>query len=351
MRRMERESREVAKIFSALFLCGMLFFAAVPLSAEETAQQETPFQTLGQVETILLGSVQSGGLVSRLGKVEQDLFGRELPGSIAERQQALLDFIEKGSGGQPSFLFKLGVAEWAVTQRTEPLLPASERIRTLEEYLEGTAQEDRPLAMRLERIIQMLLGDGVAWEETKVSAGTVMKVELGETLSPKLAKPGDVVQVHLARDLVVDSHLIAPKGSVVKANVADVKPPRSFGRSSEVNVGFDVLLPLGPVPMPVTIGESAKKATEGDKAVMAAAGASFLGLVVLGPVGLAGGFFVRGDDRDVPEGTQFYVETREECTVQAFPVPQGLQGLLRDSGSEPAPPSADVTPGSGVSGN
>lgn len=343
MRQWKRAMQEVGKILFVLCLCAGGLFAAVPGSAEEPGgQQETPFQTLGQVETILFGSVQTGGLVSRLGKVEQDLFGRELPGSIAERQQALLDFIQKGSGGQPSFLFKLGVAEWAVTQRAEPLLPASERIRMLEEHLEGSAQQDRPLAMRLERVIQMLLGDGILWEETKVPAGTVMKVELGETLSPKLAKPGDVVQVHLAKDLVVNSCLVAPKGSVVKASVADVKPPRSFGRSSEVKVGFDVLLPLGPTPLPVTIGESAKKAAEGDKAVMAAAGASFLGLVVLGPVGLAGGFFVRGDDRDLPEGTQFYVEAREESRVQAFPVPQGLRGLLKEGEGDAASP--DVTP-------
>jgi hypothetical protein len=43
---------------------------------------------------------------------------------------------------------------------------------------------------------------------------------------------------------------------------------------------------------------------------------------------LAGGFFIRGDGKEVPEGSLFFLETLEEESVHVFPVPQELQGLL-----------------------
>ena len=39
-----------------------------------------------------------------------------------------------------------------------------------------------------------------------------------------------------------------------------------------------------------------------------AAGASMAGIVLLGPVGLAGGYFVKGKDVEIPAGTEFFVE-------------------------------------------
>uniref|UniRef100_UPI00263290D6 hypothetical protein n=1 Tax=Aminiphilus sp. TaxID=1872488 RepID=UPI00263290D6 len=64
MRQWNRKINEVGKILFALSLCAAVLFAVVPARADEAGgQQETPFQTLGQVETILLGSVQTGGLV------------------------------------------------------------------------------------------------------------------------------------------------------------------------------------------------------------------------------------------------------------------------------------------------
>lgn len=305
------------------------FLGSLTLLAAAGAEEETPFQLLGRVEQVVYGGPQTGGLIVRLGTVEKDLFGRELPGSIAERQQALLAYIEEGTQEQPSFLFKLGVAEWAVSQKTFPARSAKERIADLERLLEGQAGEDRPLAMRLERLIGLLLAEGIAWEDRDLPPGTLVKVELMEPLSPRTAEKGQSVAMALRDDLVSDGRLVAPRGSIVVGHVADVKPPRSFGRAAEVNLAFDHLLPLGPEKIGLFLGERAKEATKTDNEVLAAAGASFLGLVVLGPVGLATGFLVRGGEKDLAAGTLFYLESTSETTVKAFPVPMGLQGLLQ----------------------
>lgn len=315
-----------------------LLGAPLPGAAEE----ETPFQLLGRVEDVVYGEAQPGGLIARLGQVERDLFGRELPGSIAERQQALLNYIDEGSQGQPSFLFKLGVAEWAVSQRASPTTAARDRIAELELLLEGERGEERPLAMRLERLVALLLADGIAWEDISLPAGTLVRVELSEGLSPRTAEKDQPVVMALRDDLVVEGRLVAPRGSLVEGHVADVKPPRSFGRAAEVKIAFEALRPLGPERVPLFLGERAKEAASTDKEVMAAAGASFLGLVVLGPVGLATGFLVRGGVEELPAGTLFYLESTEEMSAKSFLIPSGLQGL-----SQPLAPPTDASGESG----
>ncbi len=320
-------------------LIAALFGLTGPLEAR--ADEETPFQLLGRVEQVVYGGSQAGGLIARLGRVEQELFGRELPGSIAERQQALLTFIDEGSQGQPSFLFKLGVAEWAVSQRTFPAKSAKERIADLELLLEGQPGEERPLAMRLERLVALLLAEGITWEDLSLSAGSLVKVELLEGLSPRTAEKDQAVAMAIRDDLIVDGRLVAPKGSAVVGHVAEVKPPRSFGRSAEVKIAFDHLVPLGPERIGVFLGERAKEAAKTDKEVLTAAGASFLGLVVLGPVGLATGFLIRGGEKDLPAGTLFYLETATATDVKAFPIPVGLQGLMQQQVPPLSPDAED----------
>ena len=42
----------------------------------------------------------------------------------------------------------------------------------------------------------------------------------------------------------MDTALIAPSESRVLGHVDSIKPPRSFGRSSEVKIAFDHIVPL-----------------------------------------------------------------------------------------------------------
>ncbi len=326
-------------------LCAVLvfsFIAGMATAEGATTEEPTPFQVLERVEGIVYGEVRSGGLIPRLGQVEKDLFGRELPGSIAERQQALLNFLEIGTEVQPSMLFKLGVAEWAVAQRIMAQKDAKSRIEALEVQLEGERRPEGALAMRLERLVTLLLPEGVTWSDVNLPARIAFRVRFLDTITPKLAKVGDRVRLELDGTLAVDGNLVAANGCLISGHVEEVKPPRSFGRASEVKFAFDHLRPLGPHEIPIVLGEEAKKAAETDTAVMAAAGASFFGLVLLGPVGLAGGFLVRGDEKDIPAGTLIYLETSQDTQVKGYPVPEGLKGLLPQPQAETVEASGDA---------
>ena len=50
-----------------------------------------------------------------------------------------------------------------------------------------------------------------------------------------------------------------------------------------------------------------------------AAGASLAGMLVLGPIGIIGGAFVNGKNIDLPEGTELYIQTRNDEVIYAIP--------------------------------
>ncbi|NLV94705.1 MAG: hypothetical protein GX031_09195, partial [Candidatus Riflebacteria bacterium] len=53
-----------------------------------------------------------------------------------------------------------------------------------------------------------------------------------------------------------------------------------------------------------------------------AAGASTLGYIVLGPIGLAGGAFIKGGEIEIPAGTEITVRTTEARRVTGVFVPK-----------------------------
>ena len=278
------------------------------------------FEMLERIETIIYGSKREGGLLNRLNDVERTIFGRELPGSLTERQTALIDFLERGTDTQPSVLFKLSVAEWGVSQEIHPTWPLTRRIDAMEAILEG-ANQPGPLVSRLERLLMKLLPEGIMATQFELPKETIVKGILRDTLTVRNVKVGDM--------------LVAPKGSRVFAHITTVKPPRSFGRSSVIEMEVDGIEVLGPMVVSVNIGDAAKKAMEADSAMIGAAGASLAGAVLLGPVGLAGGFLIRGNDKQLKEGTLFYAQTSEATPITAYQVPSQISPLTQPGGLAP----------------
>ena len=286
-----------------------------------------------RVETIVYGEASKGGLIERLNTIEKELFGRSLPGSISERHTAMLNFLEVGTADQPSMLFKLGVAEWIVGQYTQSQKGALKRLEKLETDLDGDMQYGKPVAMRVERILATLVADPVTFQELTLPGATVLRVRFMEELSPAKSKKGDFVALALTDDLFLDKCLVAPRGSRIETYVREVKQPRAFGVPGEVRLEFRSLMPLGPQRPLVGIGDAAKKATEeaqkskdrGEGAIIGAGAASIAGAALLGPVGLVGGLFIRGNSIRIPEGSIMFLETSGDVRVSGYPVPESLR--------------------------
>jgi hypothetical protein len=302
-------------VFSLLlFVCRAYAADDIPVD-EETPQQES----LQRVETVVYGAPAAGGLFLRLARIERDLFGMELPGSLTERQQALRSFIEDGTPTQPSLVFKVGVAEWVTLSRVNPSLPLADRMSSLEMSLEGEPQIGA-LSARLERVLTKLLPDGVHSAQVQIPAATIVKASFTKTLTVRNVSKGDIVELAVTEDCIVGGVLAIAKGDRVFAEVTKVKMPRSFGRTSEISVEFREAETVGGGRVPVTLGPQAKKAMQIESGTMGAAGASIAGAVLLGPLGLVGGFLVRGSDKQIPAGSLMYVETSEDSAATGYPI-------------------------------
>jgi len=282
-------------------------------------------QLMERAETIVYGEPGRGGLIERLNSIERELFGRDLPGSISERHAAILNFLEVGTLEQPSMLFRIGVAEWLIGEPAQPRRAAVSRVERLESDLDGTLQYGRPLAMRVERMLAVLVADRITSQEVIVPTATVLQVQFLEELGPATARAGNQVSLALVNDLVVDNVLVAPRGSLIDVAVESVRQPGRFGRPSNITFDYRSLIPLGPQRIPITAGEAARRAAEGAEGMIGAGAASLAGALILGPAGLLGGVFVRGNAVNIPQGTIMFVETSGHVRVFGYPVPESLR--------------------------
>ena len=94
--------------------------------------------------------------------------------------------------------------------------------------------------------------------------------------------------------------------------VTKVKQARNFGRDAELDIDFKQTKSIDGTYVNTFIGEEAK---EQMKSLAMAAGASLAGMIILGPIGVIGGAFVKGKNIDLPEGTEFYIQTKDDTTL------------------------------------
>ena len=185
----------------------LISFLVTPLFANEPVDNldKEVFQTLERIETIVYGASQTGGLLPRLSAAEKDVFGRELPGSLTERQTAIIEFLEKETSMQPSLLFKLAVAEWSVSRKSYPALALSKRVEKLEAITEGTAMSGA-LSGRIEKLITKILPEGVLAHTISLPGATIVKASVDRTLSVRNIKVDDKIVLDLTEDILIDGN-------------------------------------------------------------------------------------------------------------------------------------------------
>lgn len=322
---------KAAKILITLIL--VMLISSSCLFAADSDSASGSRQMMEEIESILYGYVSQGGIVERLEKAEHDLFGRSLIGTMAERHAAILNFINVGTEEQPSMMFKLGVAEWVVDKRIQATESIAKRLENIEINLLGSSRQGNPIAMRIESLLSTLVMDTVSAQPVNLPGDTIMRFRFMDELSPATSKTGDRVRLELTNDLIVNQCLVAPAGSLLLTEVREVKRPRMFGVPGEVRLAFNELKPLGPERPPVIVGEAAQQAIKdaarigdrGEGAIVGAGAASLAGAVLLGPVGLVSGAFIRGNSIKILAGSLTYVQTSGDIIVSAYPIPVSLQ--------------------------
>lgn len=148
----------------------------------------------------------------------------------------------------------------------------------------------------------------------KLKNHTEVKLAFDNEVNSKTAKPGDVVHLHVSEPVTVEDKTVIAAGTPVVGSVSKVNHRARFGVNAKIQ------LVLSPVKMvtgaKIPLGFKTK--TSDISRPSGAAGASIGGAVLLGPVGLVGGYFVLGKDVHVRPGDKITVEVSKDTLLKAL---------------------------------
>jgi hypothetical protein len=208
---------------------------------------------------------------------------------------------------------KLSFLEWKLFNKTgEGNL--GERLAEMDRMVVGNVSSE-PMAFRLEQLAHLTIENGlISVHQVVIPQGTAIKMILQKDVSSRTAQKGDIIPLKLAQDFFVNNNiLVMSRGGIVSASVKSVRRGGRFGRTGYVNLDVSRIESMDSSELTVVVDDMGEKFDK--RKIGMAAGASTLGYIVLGPIGLAGGAFIKGGEVEIPAGTEINVRTAQDCRV------------------------------------
>lgn len=271
-------------------------------------------EKIAAMEKMLYGTEQGGSLIQRMDSLEDDVYGAITSDGILVRVDNMYDYLEgTPDTGEASFSTKLNVVEWRINESMSGG-PAKSRIEATEKLLHGQIQSGS-LSGRLQELLKLAsYTDGsVPVQEVTLPKDSVFKIVFTKELSTKMSREGDEVTFKADDNLYVNDVLVLPKGATGVGVIKKVVQPGIFGKDGRIDITFTSIHSVDGTEIPITVGELAKQKTE---SIAGAAGVALGGMIILGPVGLIGGAFVKGNSVVIPVGSETFVQTAEDITLQ-----------------------------------
>jgi len=147
----------------------------------------------------------------------------------------------------------------------------------------------------------------------KLKNHTEVKLALDDALSSKTAKAGDMVHFHLSEPVTVSGKTVIASGAPVVGRVTKVNRRGHFGTNAKIQLELSPVKTVAGTEVPLGF----KTKTNDMARPGAAAGTSVGAAVLLGPVGLAGGYFVVGKEVKMKPGDKLSVEVSKDTLVKA----------------------------------
>ena len=304
------------KSFSLLVIIVFIFTSVLAqFSWAAEVSEATLLQDLSQIEIAIYGVIQEKPLVERVEYLEKELVGRTLPGTITDRAKQLKEFIVSGTPEEPSVIFKINASQWILEEKitSEPLII---KIESLENTLFGKTPDD-VLAMRAESIFRVCFKEGRPQvEEVVIPSETLIPIRFLSTLSSKNNKTGETFNFQINENVFLDNKLIIPANSEGVGEITKAKKATFLSRSGKLEIEFKSVSALDGTSLSLAIGE---KAEEENKRLFVAVGAGILGFIILSnPIGLIAGALVPGKNVTIEEGTEMFLQVKDDTTVIAL---------------------------------
>ena len=292
-----------------VFICTSVF-AQFSWAAE--ASQATLLEDLSQIEMAIYGTIAEKPLIERVEYLEKELVGRTLPGTITSRTKQLKEFIISGTPEEPSVIFKINASQWMLEEKNTPE-PLIVKIENLENVLFGKTSDDF-LAMRAESIFGVCFKEGKPQvENVIIPEGTLVPIRFLSTLNSKNNKTGETFDFQINENVFLDNKLVIPANSIGLGEITKAKKATILSRPGKLELEFKLVSTLDGTSLSLILGEKAK---EENKRVYVAVGAGILGLIILSsPVGLVFGALVPGKNVKIEEGTEMFLQVKEDTTV------------------------------------
>ena len=292
----------------AIFLSAMLLVSSMGM--DSAATPETVQAKLSAMEKDTYGTEQTGALLDRINKLEKDYDGTHRTGSMMARVDALYSEIYT-NGSKPSVLAELNAIEWNIDHEVS-MKSVEKRVADMEMTINGQTNEGT-YKKRIQALASSSFGTvDLPMVQINVPKNTLIKVALVDPVNTKNLKKGDTIRYKVAADVIVDGKLVFAKGEPGDGVVTKVKQARNFGRNAELEIDYKQTKSIDGTYVATFMGEESKQEM---KNLAMAAGASLAGIVILGPIGVIGGAFVKGKNIDLPEGTEFYIQTKDNTTM------------------------------------
>lgn len=300
-----------------LWLLAIALWSQPVLAGAAAADGEgnTIANKLTAVERVAYGETQTGSLIDRVHRLEQDFAAGRPNESVIARVDNLYDLMY-GNVLEPSLISQMNAIEWSINREisTDSLV---NRIAAMETVMDGKASEGS-YRQRISQLSAYAFGSNVVpLTQVKVPANTLIRIASATPINAKQLRVGDVIEYRAAEDVIEGGHLLIAKGSPGQGKVTKVSQAKNFGRDAQVQIDFDTMRAIDGSDIPTLLGEESKKQME---SMAMAAGASAAGLLILGPVGAIGGVFVKGRNVNLPAGTEFYIQVREETSLYGLEI-------------------------------
>ena len=305
--------KQVLTLLMASLLTGTAF--AAPGTVTEKTQV---------LESTVYGAPQDGAVVDRINQLDETVYGNGFSGNTAtlsKRVDSLYDSVE-GSGTNISLREEMDALEYTY-QNSINDGSLVERVEKMERSVNGRISTGS-LQKRIISLKTKVYGSNVTLTNQvgTLSSDHVFKVTLNDAVSTKTSHEGDTIKFTVAENVMDGNVLLVPAGTVGSATITSLKKARSFGRNGALDITFDSVPAIDGTEFTAVQGKEAKDRTRNE---VKAAGASVAGAVLLGPVGLVGGAFVKGKNIEYPAGSTIYVQPQDSVTIQGLVI--GGDGL------------------------
>lgn len=270
-----------------------------------------PLDWLNELEIEVLGAPTNGGIFDRLTQFELILTGRTTDESLVERLSSLETLLYFNRPYDICLVYKLQALEWLLYYETltGPLLTRLEKIETFlyNQHFSG------PITKRLERLINQIFPSGaIKAKWVSVPEGLQVRVKTVDELSSKINKAGDKFRFVVAETVLIDGFVIFPKGCGGVGILKEVKKPKNLGRDAYLLMDFVQIRALDGSLVKIS---SSFKSSDLNRSYQWAVGASAAGMLAFGPEGILFGLAVKGKERTIPAGTDFYLQISESVRV------------------------------------